>query len=107
MWWWEMLFKLSTSTTMSIGFLRLSLPSLASAACAWLGSWLELICKGNLIFCFFPFFSVSVDVDDKVRALDEDIEDNNHDKKEEADMDENVYIVCIKGFICRKGEGLI
>ena len=48
---------------------------------------------------YFPFFSVSVDVDDKVRALDEDIEDNNHDKKEEADMDENVYIVCIKGFI--------
>ena len=42
-----------------------------------------------------PFFSVSVDVEDKVEALDYDKHNNDKDKNKKSYMDENVHIVCV------------
>ena len=56
----------------------------------------------------YSFLSIFVDVDDKVEALDDDVDNNDKDKYEKANMKKNINIVCGDSFFCRKGgEGSI
>ena len=53
---------------------------------------------------YSSFLSIFVGVDDKVEALDDDVDNNDKDKYEKANMKKNINIVCDDRFFCRKGE---